>query len=144
MIVFDLICTNGHTFEGWFEDGKAYDRQKSEGLISCPFCNDAAVEKKLSPFAIKSSSAGIPASLSHSEMMEFSRKIGEFVDRHFDDVGCDFTREALKIHYGVSEPRNIKGVSTEAEEKLLRDEGVEFVKIPVSKTPDPGPENKNG
>jgi len=35
------------------------------------------------------------------------------------------------MHYGVSEPRNIRGVATEEEEKMLKDEGVEFFKIPI-------------
>ena len=26
MIVFDLQCSKGHMFEGWFEDNKAYER----------------------------------------------------------------------------------------------------------------------
>ncbi|MBU0698418.1 MAG: DUF1178 family protein, partial [Proteobacteria bacterium] len=25
MIAYDLQCANGHSFEGWFEDVKAYD-----------------------------------------------------------------------------------------------------------------------
>jgi len=28
MIAYDLQCANGHTFEGWFEDGQAYEAQK--------------------------------------------------------------------------------------------------------------------
>ncbi|NNL42791.1 MAG: DUF1178 family protein, partial [Desulfobacterales bacterium] len=24
MIAYDLQCPSGHSFEGWFEDGKAY------------------------------------------------------------------------------------------------------------------------
>jgi hypothetical protein len=46
-------------------------------------------------------------------------------------VGSDFANEALKIHYGVNEPRNIRGVSTSQEEDMLREEGVDFVKLPI-------------
>jgi hypothetical protein len=28
MIAYDLQCSNGHQFEGWFEDSHAFDRQK--------------------------------------------------------------------------------------------------------------------
>jgi hypothetical protein len=28
MIAYDLQCSSGHSFEGWFEDGQAYDDQK--------------------------------------------------------------------------------------------------------------------
>ena len=55
---------------------------------------------------------------------------------NFDDVGCDFAKEALKIHYGAVEPRNIRGVSTSQEEKVLRDEGIQFFKIPMPTPPD--------
>jgi hypothetical protein len=141
MIVFDLICANGHAFEGWFDDNKAFEHQKRKGLLACPVCNDMAVEKKLSTFGIKTSRSPALQAPTAMEMAEFSRKISEFVDKNFDDVGTDFTKEALKIHYGVSEPRNIKGVSTEAEEKVLKDEGVDFIKIPVAQTPEPTSEN---
>ncbi|MBU4318220.1 MAG: DUF1178 family protein [Proteobacteria bacterium] len=141
MIVFDLKCGNGHTFEGWFDDNKAFLQQKKKGLIACPVCNDGAVEKKLSTFGIKSAQGSNLRVPGPDDMAAFAQKITEFVDKNFEDVGCDFTKEALKIHYGASEPRNIKGVSTEAEEKILKDEGVEFVKIPVGRAPEPNSEN---
>ena len=39
--------------------------------------------------------------------------------------------EVLKIHYGVTENRNIRGVATSEEEKTLKEEGISFIKIPV-------------
>jgi len=51
-------------------------------------------------------------------------------------VGSDFTKEALKMHYGVIEPRNIRGVSTKEEEKTLKEEGVQFIKVPMPIVPD--------
>ena len=137
MIAFDLQCGKGHTFEGWFEDGKAYDEQNKKGLISCPVCNDTAVSKVLSTFAIKK-----PLQLSKKPMenaadpVQMTQKIIEYVEKNFDDVGPGFTEEALKIHYGVIEPRNIRGVSTEEEEKVLKKEGIQFIKIPVPSTPE--------
>ena len=44
-----------------------------------------------------------------------------------------FAKEALKIHYGETEKRNIKGTATSDEETLLKKEGVQFLKIPVVK-----------
>ena len=40
MIAYDLQCVNGHTFEGWFEDRKAYLDQQRKDLITCPVCLD--------------------------------------------------------------------------------------------------------
>jgi len=42
----------------------------------------------------------------------------------------------LKIHYGATEPRNIRGVSTKEEEKTLKEEGIQFFKIPIPAPPD--------
>ncbi len=138
MIVFDLICTEGHTFEGWFHDSSSYREQKRKDLIACPICNSTAVEKLPSTFAIKSSTGGskpVPAEaitdLDPAKVSQLQEKVSEFVQDHFEDVGCNFTKEALKIHYGVTEPRNIRGVSTREEEKVLDKEGVEYFKVPL-------------
>jgi len=45
------------------------------------------------------------------------------------------------MHYGVSEPRNIRGVSTKEEEKLLTKEGIQFFKLPVALPADPDSES---
>jgi len=140
MIAFDLQCGNGHTFEGWFEDNQAYEDQKKKDLITCPVCNDNAVTKILSPFAIKSSGSSMRASGGQEKQLSALAKVGrevvDFVEKNFDDVGADFTKEALKIHYGVTEPRNIRGVSSKNEEKIMKSEGIEFFKIPLPSPPD--------
>ena len=138
MIAYDLQCTNGHSFEGWFEDRKAYLDQKKRGLITCPVCNDTAVDIVPSTFSIRSSQPFKPKALSPEEvaLAKIGKEAIEFVEKNFDDVGCDFAKEALKIHYGATEPRNIRGVSTKEEEKTLKDEGIQFFKIPMPATHD--------
>lgn len=131
MIAIDLQCMNEHVFEGWFEDNKAYEMQEKKGLISCPVCNATAVTRIPSTFAIKSAAPPIKLSKEQKELIHMGKKIVDYVEKNFDDVGCDFTKEALKIHYGVSEPRNIRGVSTDQEEETLKEEGVEFYKVPL-------------
>lgn len=133
MIAYDLQCSNNHQFEGWFEDRKAYLSQKKKGLIACPICDDTAVSQLPSTFAIKASSPAIPANVRQTDdqLAQLGNKIVEYVTSNFDDVGSDFAKEALKIHYGAVEPRNIRGVSTQDEEKMLQDEGVDYVKFPM-------------
>ena len=137
MIAFDLACHKGHQFEGWFEDGKAYEDQNKKGLISCPICNDTSVSKVLSTFAIKKP-IQLPGKIKDetAAVAQTAQKIVEYVEKNFDDVGAEFTKEALKIHYGVTEPRNIRGVSTKEEEKVLKKEGIQFFKVPLPTTPD--------
>jgi hypothetical protein len=133
MIAYDLKCDQGHLFEGWFEDAAAFESQQVEGLVTCPVCDSAAVTRQLSTFAIKTAS-GSGANQAKIDFQALGRRIVNYVQNNFDNVGSDFATEALKIHYGASEPRNIRGVSTEKEEQMLRSEGVSFFKFPgVSK-----------
>jgi len=136
MIAYDLQCSLGHSFEGWFEDGQAYENQKKRGLVTCPVCNDTSVSRIPSTFAIKSSQNPGSFPTKQAELDKIGMKIVDFVQKNFDDVGCDFTKEALKIHYGAVEPRNIRGVSTKEEEKTLEEEGIEFFKVPMPTPPD--------
>ncbi len=136
MIVFDLRCSGHHTFEAWFSDREAFEQQMEKGLISCPVCGSREVEKILSPVAIKTSSGthdsragdGMEAQEGLRKAVE---KIYETVIANTEDVGTRFAAEALKMHYEAVEPRNIRGVATLDEEKILKEEGIEFAKIPV-------------
>ena len=40
MIAFDLECSNGHVFEGWFNNTASFEEQRDKKMISCPFCDD--------------------------------------------------------------------------------------------------------
>lgn len=137
MIAFDLQCSKGHTFEGWFDDREAFEDQKKKGLVSCPLCDDTGVFIVLSTFSIPKAQFPVKKETSrHLAVGDISRMVTEFVEKNFDDVGTDFTREALKIHYGVAEPRNIRGVSSPEEEKLLEKEGVPLLKVPIPEKTD--------
>ncbi|WP_457552114.1 DUF1178 family protein [Desulfobacula sp.] len=138
MIVFDLECLNGHTFEGWFDDKDDMDRQQEQGILTCPVCETTSVVQKLHPIAIKRSAhtANHNALQARQEVMaELSEKVAEYVEKNFEDVGTSFTKQALKMHYGAKKYRNIKGTTTKEEDKILAKEGVPVLKIPVTKPP---------
>ena len=130
MIAFDLICSNGHLFECWFKDSASFEEQKSSGMIDCPICNDNQVEKAFSSFAIKKNGNKKKRS---GDPYQALQQVQEYLDKHFEDVGAEFYKEALKIHYGETEKRNIKGTATTEEEVILKEEGVQFLKIPIIK-----------
>jgi hypothetical protein len=130
MIAFDLFCSNGHKFECWFKDSASFEEQKSTGTIACPICDDHQIEKAFSPFAIKRGGERVKEELDPHQALQL---VHEYLDRHFEDVGAEFYKEALKIHYGEAEKRNIRGTATTEEEVILKEEGVPFVKIPVVK-----------
>lgn len=70
--------------------------------------------------------------------LEVLQAVQRFVGAHFDDVGTRLAEESLKMHYGIAEPRNIRGVASEEEENMLREEGIELLKIPM-----PAPEEES-
>jgi len=130
MIVFDLECPQGHIFEGWFDSHESFEEQNANDLVRCPYCDDSNIKKVMSPVAVKKSQ---PASLSNQETIDYQRlakEVVEYVKNNSEDVGAGFAAEALKIHYGVAEKRSIRGSATADEEKTLKDEGVDFVKVP--------------
>jgi len=134
MIAFDLICSKGHKFECWFKDSASFENQNASRIINCPVCNDSRVEKALSTFAIKKTVAKKKEEDKvEADPRQVMRLIQDYVDKNCEDVGLDFTKEALKIHYGESKKRSIKGTATPDQETLLKQEGVQFFKIPIVK-----------
>ena len=146
MIVFDLECLNGHAFEGWFEDKKDLETQMEQGILTCPVCETTSVVQKLHPIAIKKSSS--PAcnpgpgpspqvqqalQASQEAMAELTEKVADYVEKNFEDVGPAFTEKALKMHYGATEHKNIRGTTTKEDEKVLSKEGIPVFKVPVPK-----------
>jgi hypothetical protein len=139
MIVFDLECINGHAFEGWFQDKQDMDVQQEQGLLQCPVCDTTSVVQKLHPIAIRTSGhsgdsqARQALQANQEAMTELTERVARFVEKNFEDVGASFAQEALKMHYGASEHRSIRGTTTQEEEKILHKEGVPVLKIPVTK-----------
>lgn len=134
MIAYDLICSKGHKFECWFKDSASFEKQQSSGIINCPVCNDGHVVKTFSRFAIKKNGEKKKEEDKvEADPRQVLRLIQDYVDKNFEDVGLNFTKEALKIHYGESKKRNIKGTATPDQETLLKQEGIQFFKIPIVK-----------
>jgi hypothetical protein len=135
VIIFDLKCDTGHKFEGWFKDSQAFAEQRQQKLVSCPTCNSSNIDIIPSSVTIMGKDS---RSLSKAEKTELTpikalQLLHQFIDKNFEDVGSEFADVAIKIHYGEEEKRNIKGTTTPQEEESLREEGVQFVKIPVPK-----------
>jgi hypothetical protein len=47
MIHYQLRCSQGHEFDGWFGDSIGFERQAKRGLVECPSCGDTKVERGL-------------------------------------------------------------------------------------------------
>jgi hypothetical protein len=61
MIRYALNCENGHTFESWFQNSSAYDKQAKRSLINCPVCGSAKVDKAMMAPSLTQSLAQVPA-----------------------------------------------------------------------------------
>ena len=126
MIIFDLQCSAGHSFEGWFKDAEDLEQQIQKKAVSCPVCETHKVRQVPSAFAVK-------RKRSEPDQQMAAHLVGKaffkYLRDNFEDVGTNFATEALKMHYGVHDPRNIRGVSTPQEEELLRSEGIQFMKV---------------
>jgi hypothetical protein len=145
MKVFDLQCTQGHLFEGWFGSDDDFQAQKARGLLACPLCNDAEVRRLPSAPRLNLSGAQAPqatpaaapaatttATVARTADMQSAwlQAVRQLVERT-EDVGERFAEEARRIHYGEVAQRGIRGQASPEERQALLDEGIETVAIPL-------------
>ena len=154
MIRYALACDKGHAFESWFQNSAAYDKQVKAGLVVCPVCSSAKVEKaimaprvagakkrgnapplpELPPSPAPSPEAPAPVAMVSPQEREFRKKLKELRDhltKNADYVGQKFPEEARKMHYGEVEHRSIYGEASPDQAKELHEEGIEFHPLPV-------------
>lgn len=152
MIKYALACDKGHTFESWFADSAAYDKQAKRGLVTCPVCNSAKVEKAImaprlvgtrkrakapdveaAPMPDKAPDKSNVAMMSPMEMELRSKlkELREHIVKNADNVGEKFPEEARKMHYGETEHRSIYGVASLDDAKELAEEGIDVHPIPA-------------
>jgi hypothetical protein len=157
MIRYALTCAKGHSFESWFQNSAAYDKQRKRSLVECPVCGDTKVEKaimapRLSGAKKRSRSmaaaapdaaigeapapdaASAPVAMISPQERELRGKLKELRDhltKNSDYVGQKFPEEARKMHYGDVEHRSIYGEASPPQPKKLHEEGIEFHPLPV-------------
>jgi hypothetical protein len=145
MIVFELICAEEHRFEGWFASAEAFERQRDSGLLVCPVCSSAAVEKLPSARIRrggqsapqeKASSASAPQ---NAVAQRATMTLASFIDQvlqNTEDVGARFPEEARKIHHEEAPRRGIRGIASREEAEALADEGIAVFPLPIPPTED--------
>jgi hypothetical protein len=152
VILYSLVCHKGHDFESWFANSAAYDKQVKRGLVSCPLCGSAKVEKaimaprlarkdKSTPIlapaeesAPAAAEAPTPVAMISPQEREFRKRLKELRDHltaNADNVGKKFPEEARKMHYGETEHRSIYGEASPQDARELHEEGIEFHPLPV-------------
>jgi hypothetical protein len=154
MIRYALVCAKGHSFESWFQNSAAYDKQAKRALVSCPVCGTAKVEKEImsprlagarkreaapAPETTSATTSGpagekTPVAMVTPQERELRKKLKELrehLTQNADYVGPKFPEEARKMHYGEIEHRSIYGEASPEEAGKLHEEGVEFRPLPV-------------
>jgi hypothetical protein len=133
VIVFELVCEHRHRFEGWFASAEDFDGQKGRGLLSCPVCGDAKIEKLLTA-KIGRTEADAPASAPSAAAPAKRPGVQEMMDYillNTENVGKDFPSEARRIHRKEAQARSIRGVATGEEARDLLEEGIAVMPLPI-------------
>jgi hypothetical protein len=158
MKVLNLRCANGHGFEGWFGSEDDFLGQNGRGLVECPLCADKVITRMPSAPRLNLSGAKEPRSAKHQQGhpgqpadassrpaevadAQAERALSELHQRwlkavkhtleNTEDVGDRFAEEARRIHYGESQERGIRGVTSQQEREALQDEGIEVMALPL-------------
>lgn len=151
MIKFALQCDNGHGFESWFRDNASFEQQARRGFVECPHCASARVEKAImAPSVVRKdrpervtvadapAPPANPAPMSATTltpedraMRDLVRAMRAHVEANADNVGDTFADEALKMHHGELEHRAIYGSATPDDARMLAEEGVGFMPLPI-------------
>lgn len=134
MIVVDLICAEGHRFEGWFASPEALDAQRASQMLSCPSCGSLEIQRMPSaPQIVRSRSTSEADEAEPVKVLEQLISALRKLSDDSEDVGTDFAEEARKIHYGDAEARAIKGQTSVQEAIGLLDEGISVLPLPAAK-----------
>lgn len=152
MIVFDLHCTGGHRFEGWFGSSADYADQQARGLLACPSCGSAEISKApmspavpakgnarqevLPPEALPQQQlANTPLPPKVQKALAALAKAQAEALKNSTWVGDKFAAETRKMHYGERDEAPIHGQATLAEAKALIEEGVPVAPLPFPVAP---------
>lgn len=135
MIQYSLICENAHKFDAWFKSATAYEEQHARGVVSCPVCMSAQVEKAvMAPAVSRTDNGRVSLSAGHPEarqLREMMRALRNKVTSEADYVGDKFADEARKIHFKEVDPRGIYGEATHDEVAGLVEDGIDFMPLPT-------------
>ncbi len=145
MIVFDLCCSKGHLFEGWFGSSGEFGSQQARGLVSCPECGSPEVSKAPMAPAVPAKGSGqgkapredaaTPVSNREipPEVEKAMRALAKAQKKALADskyVGDGFAEESRAMHYGEKEVEAIHGKATVKEAKDLLEEGIQVAPLP--------------
>ncbi|WP_066793740.1 DUF1178 family protein [Sphingomonas soli] len=137
MIVFDLRCARHHVFEAWFGSSVAYEEQNAAGLVVCPICGNAEIEKAvMAPNVGAKGNQGpaVPAEALKAAISALAAAQSKALENS-TWVGTAFADTARSMHLGEAPVMPIHGQATADEAKALVDEGVPVAPLPLPVVP---------
>ncbi|MEM7318419.1 MAG: DUF1178 family protein [Pseudomonadota bacterium] len=137
MIQYALKCSNGHSFDSWFQSAEAYDKLANAGLVACAICGGTDVEKAvMAPRVHSAEHAEVggaqktPLSTDRSVAEQAVRELRKHIEENSDYVGNEFASEARAMHLGDTPERAIHGEANPAEARALIEDGVPMTPLP--------------
>jgi hypothetical protein len=130
MIRYSLSCSNGHEFESWFPSASGYDDLCTKGLVACPECGSAQVEKALMAPRVAQME---PKARLQGEATEREKALAELrrkVEENSEYVGMNFVAEARAMHEGDKPERSIHGEARADEALKLLEDGIPVAPLP--------------
>ena len=133
MIKYNLKCKNKHEFESWFLNSKEFEKLRSKKLIECVFCKSKNIEKTIMSPSVLNKEEKVQRKKSFQDFKKVQKeliKIRKFVEKNFENVGKDFSREVRNVYYDNRKNKNIYGQATAEETEELKEEGIDIASIP--------------
>jgi hypothetical protein len=146
MIVFDLSCAEGHRSEGWFASSAAFADQRQRGLVTCPQCGSAEMDKapmapavpakgnsQAAPTAKAAMTGELPRDIAKA-MQALARAQAKALEGS-TWVGERFAEESRAMHYGDRDPAVIHGQASRDDAASLAEEGIAVTPLPFPVAP---------
>ena len=134
MIKYNLKCDNSHEFESWFSSSNEFEKLKTKKLIECIYCNSKKIDKSImSPLVLNKDIKNQEKNKFITDTNKIRKelfKVRKFIEKNFEYVGNDFSKEVRNIYYDNRKNKKIYGNATEDETAELREEGIEITSIP--------------
>ena len=138
MIKYALACAKGHTFDSWFPDSAAYEKQRKRGFVACPECGSTRVDKAIMAPAVVGAERAAAETSREIAVDDKRRRTREFfirmrreIEANTDDVGAAFPQVARAIHLGEEPERGIRGRASPAEARSLIEDGIGVLPMPM-------------
>ena len=140
------FCSNQKEFDGWFQNIKAFENQKKQGLITCPICGSDKIVKLLTTPSLNTTKKfkdvknkinstliaedNLMANTNLKNVSTILRTIKKEIQKNSTFVGKEFVSQVRSMKEGKIKEKPIHGHGSNKEIQELRDDGIDVLNIP--------------